>query len=290
MGSVSRDRADQAVQYLEIAADPSAVTLKVDPLTPRDQLILEHLHIVHFTARRIHERLPAHVLVDDLYSAGAMGLLDAATKFDPSRNIQFATYAQIRIRGAILDSLRLLDWCPRELRRKARAIENAIQILTARNCRAPSGLEIAQELNIDTASYQRCVAELREVEIDTFESTNPENGIDEGVECSKSYPQEDPLFHYLNDEIRRRVTEGIGRLPDRERLVVTMYYFEEMRMKDIGIVLGLQPARISQIHSSAVIHLRAWLTTIVDRTPAIPAPAKARRSRSRLRSRSGNRA
>jgi RNA polymerase sigma factor (sigma-70 family) len=139
-----------------------------DLLTPeQEKLMVEHLPIVRFIARRIHERLPQHVPIEDLYSAGVVGLLDAFGKFDPSKQVQFRSYAQFRIRGAILDSLRTLDWSPRELRRKGRAIEQAIQTLTAQFGRAPNDLEIAHQLNIDLAAYQQLLGELKGLEIGT---------------------------------------------------------------------------------------------------------------------------
>jgi RNA polymerase sigma factor for flagellar operon FliA len=125
----------------------------------------EHLPIVRLIARRIHERLPQHMPIEDLSSAGVLGLLDAFGKFDPSKQILFRTYAQYRIRGAILDSLRTLDWSPRELRRKARAIEGAIQLLTAQFHRSPTDIEIAQKLDISLRAYQQLLGELKGLEV-----------------------------------------------------------------------------------------------------------------------------
>jgi RNA polymerase sigma factor for flagellar operon FliA len=144
----------------EPPGDPSARLLaprQGDLLTAEQQLVMtEHLPIVRFIARRIHERLPQHVSIEDLYSAAVVGLLDAFTKFDPSKQVQFRSYAQFRIRGAILDSLRTLDWSPRELRRKGRAIEQAIQMLTAQYRRSPSESEIAHQLHIDLPLISSC--------------------------------------------------------------------------------------------------------------------------------------
>src|ERR1700684_1492931 len=136
----------------------------------QEQLMIEHLPIVRFIARRIHERLPQHVPIEDLYSAGVVGLLDAFGKFDPSKQVQFRSYAQFRIRGAILDNLRTLDWSPRELRRKGRAIEQAIQTLMAQFGRAPTDLEIAAQMHIDLATYQQLLGELKGLEIGTLHS------------------------------------------------------------------------------------------------------------------------
>jgi RNA polymerase sigma factor for flagellar operon FliA len=225
----------------------------------QEKLMIEHLPIVRFIARRIHERLPQHVPIEDLYSAGVVGLLDAFSKFDPSKQVQFRSYAQFRIRGAILDNLRTLDWSPRELRRKGRAIEQAIQTLTAQFGRAPNELEIAAQLHIDLAAYQQLLGELKGLEIGTLHSERSEDSGEEELVYLPNRPEEDPLFRYLHAEMRERLTQAIGELPERERLVMTLYYYEETTMKEIGLILGVVESRISQIHASAVLHLRARL-------------------------------
>jgi RNA polymerase sigma factor FliA len=232
-----------------------------DLLTAEQELLMiEHLPIVRFIARRIHERLPQHVPIEDLYSAGVVGLLDAFGKFDPSKQVQFRSYAQFRIRGAILDSLRTLDWSPRELRRKGRAIEQAIQTLTAQFGRTPSDIEIAQQLHIDLAAYQQLLGELKGLEIGTLHSERSEDSGEEELVYLPNRPEDDPLFRYLHAEVRDRLTSAISDLPERERLVMTLYYYEETTMKEIGLILGVVESRISQIHASAVLHLRARLT------------------------------
>jgi RNA polymerase sigma factor FliA len=136
----------------------------------QEQVMIEHLPIIKFIARRIHERLPQHVPIEDLYSAGVLGLLDAFGRFDPSKQVKFRTYAQFRIRGAILESLRTLDWSPRELRPKGRAVEQAIQTLIAQFHRSPTDIEIAQKLNIPLAAYQHLLGQLKGLEIGTLHS------------------------------------------------------------------------------------------------------------------------
>jgi RNA polymerase sigma factor for flagellar operon FliA len=156
---------------------PNDQSAAVAPLKPRDLLtaeeervMTEHLPIVRFIARRIHDRLPPHVPIEDLYSAGVLGLLDAFGRFDPSKKVLFRTYAQYRIRGSILDSLRTLDWGPRELRRKGRAVEDAIQTLMAQFQRSPIDIEIAQKLNISLAAYQQLLGELKGLELGSLQS------------------------------------------------------------------------------------------------------------------------
>jgi RNA polymerase sigma factor FliA len=249
------------------AAPPAALTPRTGDLLTAEQekLMIEHLPIVRFIARRIHERLPQHVPIEDLYSAGVVGLLDAFSKFDPSKQVQFRSYAQFRIRGAILDNLRTLDWSPRELRRKGRAIEQAIQTLMAQFGRAPTDLEIAAQMHIDLATYQQLLGELKGLEIGTLHSERSEDSGEEELVYLPNRPEDDPLFRYLQSEMRERLIEAIGDLPERERLVMTLYYYEETTMKEIGLILGVVESRISQIHASAVLHLRARLADFAAR-------------------------
>jgi RNA polymerase sigma factor for flagellar operon FliA len=244
--------------------NPSAAILplgKRDLLTAeQERVMVEHLPIVRFIARRIHDRLPPHMSIEDLYSAGVLGLLDAFGRFDPSKKVLFRTYAQFRIRGAILDSLRMLDWSPRELRRKGRAIEEAIQMLTGELSRSPTDIEIAQKLNISLATYQQLLGELKGLEIGSLHAVRAkEDSGEEELVYIPGRPEDDPLFRYLDQEMRDRLTTAINDLPERERLVMTLYYYEETTMREIGLILGIVESRVSQIHASAVLHLRARL-------------------------------
>lgn len=224
-----------------------------------ERMMLEQMPAVRWIARRIHERLPQHVDLEDLVSAGTLGLLDAFKKFDAGKKVQFRSYAQFRIRGAILDSLRTLDWSPRDLRRKGRAIEETVRKLTAQYGRAPSEPEIARELGVELEDYQQLLGELKGLEIGTLHIERSEDSGEEELAYIPNAPGDDPLFQCLRGEMRERLALAIDHLPERERLVVTLYYYEEMTMKEIGLVLGVVESRVSQIHSSAVIHLRARL-------------------------------
>jgi RNA polymerase sigma factor for flagellar operon FliA len=228
-------------------------------------VLLEHLPIVRFLARRIHERLPQHVDIEDLVSAGVVGLMDAFAKFDPDKKVQFRSYAQFRIRGAILDSLRMLDWSPRELRRKGRAVEEAIRILTSRFGRAPGEAEIAAEMGVELEVYQQLLGELKGLEIGTLHVEHNENSGEEELAYVPGRPEDDPLFHCLRGELEERLTAAITNLPDRERLVMTLYYYEEMTMREIGLALGVVESRVSQVHASAVVHLRAALRDLAGK-------------------------
>jgi RNA polymerase sigma factor for flagellar operon FliA len=234
---------------------PAATALSAE----QEKVLLEHLPIVRFLARRIHERLPQHVDIEDLVSAGVVGLMDAFAKFDPTKKVQFRSYAQFRIRGAILDSLRTLDWSPRELRRKGRAVEEAIRVLTARLGHAPGEPEIAAELGVSLEDYQQLLGDLKGLEIGTLHVERNEDSGDEELAYVPGNPEEDPLFRCLKGELEERLTGAIQKLPDRERLVMTLYYYEEMTMREIGLALGVVESRVSQVHASAVVHLRAAL-------------------------------
>jgi RNA polymerase sigma factor for flagellar operon FliA len=225
----------------------------------QERILLEHLPIVRFLARRIHERLPQHVDIEDLVSAGVVGLMDAFAKFDPTKKVQFRSYAQFRIRGAILDSLRTLDWSPRELRRKGRAVEEAIRVSTARLGRAPNEAEVAAEMEIGLEEYQQLLGDLKGLEIGTLHIERNEDSGEEELAYIPARPDEDPLFRCLRGELVERLGEAIANLPDRERLVMTLYYYEEMTMREIGLALGVVESRVSQVHASAVVHLRVAL-------------------------------
>ncbi|QHN05474.1 FliA/WhiG family RNA polymerase sigma factor [Granulicella sp. WH15] len=256
---------------IALLSRPSAAPV----LTPseRDQLLMEHLSTVRYLARRIHERLPQHVDLDDLVSAGVVGLIDALSKFDHNKKVQFKSYAQFRIRGAILDSLRTLDWSPRELRRKGRAVEEAIRNSTQRLGRAPSEQEIARELEISLSDYQTLLGELKGLEIGSLHMERSEDSGDEELAYIPGSPNEDPLFRCLKGEMKQRLADAIEELPEKERMVLTLYYFEELTMKEIGLTLGVVESRVSQIHSAAVVRLRCALAAL--RPSGIPTkPAK----------------
>ena len=239
----------------------------------KDRLVLEHLSSVRYIARRIHERLPQHVELDDLISAGVVGLIDACGKFDHSKKVQFKSYAQFRIRGAILDSLRVLDWSPRELRRKGRAVEEAIRTSQQRLGHAPSEQEIAAEMKISLCDYQQLLGELKGLEIGSLNMERSEDSGDEELAYIPGSPEEDPLFQCMQGEMRQHLADAIDELPEKERLVLTLYYYEELTMKEIGLTLGVVESRVSQIHSSAVVRLRSALAGV--------APAGAKKANKR---------
>jgi RNA polymerase sigma factor for flagellar operon FliA len=233
----------------------------------RDRMLVEHLPTVRFIARRIHERLPQHVELDDLVSAGVVGLIDAFAKFDHSKKVQFKSYAQFRIRGAILDSLRTLDWSPRELRRKGRAVEEAIRSVTQRLGRAPAEHEIAGEMELSLDEYQQLLGDLKGLEIGSLHMERSEDSGDEELSYIPGSPEEDPLFRCLKGELKQCLIDAIEDLPEKERMVLTLYYYEELTMKEIGQTLGVVESRVSQIHSAAVLRLRVALAGLKSGPP-----------------------
>jgi RNA polymerase sigma factor FliA len=239
----------------------TTAAIESDGAIERDLLLMEHLPTVRYLARRIHERLPQHVELDDLVSAGVIGLIDAFSKFDHTKKVQFKSYAQFRIRGAILDSLRTLDWSPRDLRRKGRAVEEAIRSVTHRVGRAPSEQEIAKEMKLTLAEYQLLLGDLKGLEIGSLHMERSEDSGDEELAYIPGSPEDDPLFRCLKGEMKQRLADAIDELPEKERMVLTLYYYEELTMKEIGLTLGVVESRVSQIHSSAVLRLRTALAT-----------------------------
>ncbi|HEY1768270.1 MAG TPA: FliA/WhiG family RNA polymerase sigma factor [Terracidiphilus sp.] len=271
-GTAARPRTTR--RHADESGYPPAASAASALNAEQESVLLEHLPIVRFLARRIHERLPQHVEIEDLVSAGVVGLMDAFAKFDPEKKVQFRSYAQFRIRGAILDSLRTLDWSPRELRRKGRAVEEAIRVLTARMGHAPGEAEIAAELAIGLDEYQQLLGELKGLEIGTLHVERNEDSGDEELAYVPGKPEEDPLFRCLKGELQERLTDAIQHLPDRERLVMTLYYYEEMTMREIGLALGVVESRGSQVHASAVVHLRAALKDLAARGAFARDPAR----------------
>ena len=233
----------------------------------RDKILLEHLPQVHHVARRIHGRLPQQVLLEDLVHAGILGLMDAVRKYDPSKNVQLKHYAEFRIRGAILDSLRLIDWGPRTLRRQARRLEQAILQCKARLGRDPSETEIAAELQVSLESLQQLRGDLRGLDIGSLQAETDESGGEETIPARAGSEDEDPYHQALRSEIKTLLEKAIGELPDREREVLALYHFEELTMKEVGTLLRIGESRVSQIHTSALLRLRLRLPQLLAKTP-----------------------
>jgi RNA polymerase sigma factor for flagellar operon FliA len=233
-------------------------TALLDP-AERERLLNENLPEVRYIARRIHDRLPSHVPFEDLVHAGILGLIDAVDKFDPGKNVQLKSYARFRIRGAILDSLRQMDWSPRNLRRQARRIEEANRELAAELGRAASEPELAARLGLPLEEFQRLLGELRGLDLGSLQAHSEDNGGDEVAAAVAIRPEEDPFQLTLRSEMRAMVAEAIEQLDEKERQVLGLYYLEELTMKEVGVLLDIGESRVSQIHTAALIRLRSRL-------------------------------
>jgi RNA polymerase sigma factor FliA len=229
----------------------------------REKLLLEHLPQVGFIARRIHDRVPPQILLEDLVHAGILGLIDAVRKYDPNKNVQLGHYAEFRIRGAILDSLRQVDWSPRALRRHGRRLEQATLDCKARLGRDPGEPEIAAELNISLPKLQRLLADLRGLDIGSLQSDGPDSNGEENIQIPVS-AEMDPYHRTLRAERTALLEKGIGELPERDRQILALYHFKEMTMKQIGDRLGIGESRVSQIHTAALVRLRTQLHSFLD--------------------------
>jgi len=226
----------------------------------RDRILLDQLPQVRYLARRIHERLPRHVPLEDLVHAGVIGLIDALNKFDRSKHVQFGSYAKFRIRGAMLDSLREMDWGPRDLRRKGRRVEEAERKLSLNLSRAPTELEVAAELNLELREFQQLLTELDGLEVGSLHLESPWDGKEEDLcDYLPNAPEDTPFFRCMRSEMKELLARAVADLPEKEQQVLALYYFEELTMKEVGAVLGIGESRVSQIHSLAVVRLRGRL-------------------------------
>ena len=226
----------------------------------RDEVLRRHLPLVRRVVQRLAARKPPHIETDDLVSWGIVGLLDAIAKYDSKKEASFSTYAQFRIRGAILDHLRSLDWVPRSVRQKASLIEKVSRQLEGTLGRPPLEEEIASELGVSLDAYQELLTKVGEMSLFSLEDLGFGGGEERfSFERAIEEGDADPLGTLLTRERVAIVTEAIRRLPERERTVVTLYYHEELTMKEVGGVLGLTESRVSQLHSQAVLRMKGYL-------------------------------
>jgi RNA polymerase sigma factor FliA len=225
----------------------------------REQLILEHLPQVRLVARKIHERLPDSVCLEDLLSAGVIGLINAIDNFDPRQNVKLKTYAEFRIRGAILDSLRQTDWAPRLKRRQAREFEAAISRVEQRLGRTPEEEEIALELNLSLDEYRQKLTEMEALNIGELEFIRDENETPVILKYTASPEEESPAIMLERAELERLIASSIDRIPKVEKTVLSLYFYEELTLREIAEVMGIHLSRVSQIKSQAILRLRTSL-------------------------------
>lgn len=243
----------------------------------RNEMILQELPQVHYIASRILDRLPQQVELDDLISAGVLGLLDAYRCFDPTKNAQFGTFARFRIKGAILDSLRALDWGSRGIRRKAREISEATARLEASLGRSPRLEEVAAELGITLASLNEIQKELSALYVVGQEiASSIEGGATVDLIESAPSPWDNPFELYRKSEEKSRLVEAVSELSEREQLILSLYYVEELTMREVAEVVELAISRVSQIHAAALVKLKAMLDATAGER-AVESAARSKR-------------
>lgn len=222
---------------------------------------MSQLAEVHFIARRIHRRLPSFVALEDLVHSGVLGLLEATEKYDSRSNVQFKTFAQFRIRGAILDSLRELDRASRRMRSKSRRLNAVSEKLSLTLGREATEEELARELRLDLTALRKLATTLRSLESVDRQSSLGKDRTEthDLIESAPARADEDPFAQCLRSEIRRDLVQAMSTLPPREQQILTLYYIEQLTMQEIASVLGVKNSRVSQIHSAAIAKLRAHL-------------------------------
>jgi RNA polymerase sigma factor for flagellar operon FliA len=224
-------------------------------------IIQEYSPLVKFIAQKIAVRLPANIELDDLMSAGVIGLMDAIDKYDPARDNKFKTYAEFRIRGAILDELRAQDWIPRSMREKAKGIERSFQKLEQKLGRTASEDEVAKDLGMELGEFQSALQQCKSVsllsldEVGTFSNGDRKSllGLLEAGRDSN------PMVQLTGNELREQLSKAIEDLPEKQRMVLSLYYYEDLNLKEIGDILEVTESRVSQLHTQAVLRLRSKL-------------------------------
>jgi RNA polymerase sigma factor for flagellar operon FliA len=225
----------------------------------REQLILDHLPQVRLIARRIHERLPDCVSLEDLVSTGIVGLISAIDRFDPAHNVKLKTYAEYKIRGAILDSLRGLDWAPRQQRKRTKQIETAIASLEQKHHRAPTEEEIAGELDLSMEEYREWLVDIRGVNLGRLEAAGSDDDSRDLLKYISDNEELWPSRIVEKSELETLLAEAIGRMPAVEKTVLSLYYQEELTLREISGILHLHESRISQLKSQAILRLRSYI-------------------------------
>ncbi|GGB91702.1 RNA polymerase sigma factor FliA [Pseudoduganella buxea] len=225
----------------------------------KDSLLTEHMPLVKRLAHHMKAKLPPSVEVDDLIQAGMIGLLDALNRYEETHGAQFETYAVMRIRGAMLDELRSSDWMPRTMRQDMRKIETAMAALQQKLGRPPSESEVAKSLKLSLQDYQEMLSEGGGHQLVYYEDFKNEDGSDSFLDRYAHDEDADPLRALMDTDFRQAVIDAIDNLPPREKLLMGLYYEEELNLKEIGAVMGVSESRVSQLHTQAVARLRATL-------------------------------
>lgn len=250
-----------ALSQANLAPKPDYDFKKVDPAY-QEQMVLQYSPLIRYVANRLALRLPSHIVLEDLVSAGIIGLMDAIQKFDPTKGSSFKTYAEFRIKGSMLDELRSLDWIPRSVRKKFHMVENAYASLQKALGRPAEAEEVAQSLGLELPEFYQLLDETKTVSLVALE------GPWKAISANRNFQDQD-LSDVLKDEsgrdsflcvhfsqLQKIMVRAIEALPDKEKLLVSLYYYEELTMKEIGLIMGYTESRISQLHTQAMLRLR----------------------------------
>lgn len=227
----------------------------------KEEVIIEYSPLVKYLARRLVLRLPSNIELDDLISVGIIGLMDAFDKYDQSRENKFKTYAEFRIRGGMLDELRSQDWVPRSIREKAKELERVILKLRKDKGREATDEEIRQEIGLNNKEFQKLVYDVRSVSLLSFDdiANISHSGKKSAIFSAEIEKSKTPFSEVDNTNVRNLVEKAISDLPEKQRLVLALYYYEDLNLKEIGNILEVTESRVSQLHTQAVLRLRARL-------------------------------
>ena len=239
------------------------------PSDLKERVVLEHAALIRYIVNRLAVRLPSHIDLDDLHNTGVIGLMDAIDKFDPTKNCKFKTYAEFRIKGAILDQLRSLDWVPRSVRQKGRRLEAAYGEVEQRLGRTASEAEVADSLGLEIDKFHILINQVRGISLVNLEEIRGTNsdGDHAGTfaDIIEDVQSENPFASLKLNETKHVISDTISSLPEKERLVISLYYYEDLNMKEIGNILGITESRVCQIHTKATGRLGAKLKNLIDR-------------------------
>ncbi len=235
----------------------------------KEAIVLEHAPLIRYIVNRIAVRLPSHIDLDDLHNTGVIGLMDAIDKYDPGKNCKFKTYAEFRIKGAILDQLRSLDWVPRSVRQKSRKLERAYGEVEQRLGRQANEDEVADSLGLQIEKFHELMNQVRGISLVNLEEIRGggQDGDRTGsfADIIEDVNAENPFSTFKLCETKGLIADTIATLPEKERLVISLYYYEDLNMKEIGNILGITESRVCQIHTKSVLRLRSKLKGTLDR-------------------------
>ena len=256
--------ADKIVGAITTVAGTAAKATEKEmrpPLGKREDIIVEYAPLIKYIAQKIAARLPANIELDDLISSGVIGLMDAIEKYDPSRDNKFKTYAEFRIRGAILDELRAQDWVPRSVREKAKMLERAFAKIEHERGRPATDEEVCEELKVSQDEYHELLNQVRSVSLLSYDDLNNLSKGDRRSVLGLSENGKSPTpFSEVNvAHLKRMIADSIKDLPEKQRLVLSLYYYEDLNLKEIGKVLDVTESRVSQLHTQAILRLRSKL-------------------------------